>query len=109
MKMTIKLTSSVHWYFSLAMIAFDNIGSKGNSAILLPSFVSSPVCVKAPRAYKSSRARIKVSPGGGSINSNPIKSLIPSDLRTRTTIPRLVLWISGTVFSSNSLAKAHFV
>ena len=44
------LTSSVHEYFSLEMMALDNIGSTGNSAILRPSFVSSPLSFKAPSA-----------------------------------------------------------
>ena len=52
---------------------------------------------------------MRVSPGGGSMNSNPMRSLIPRDFRRRTTIPRFVRWISGTVFSSSSLLKAHLV
>lgn len=43
------------------------------------------------------------------MNSNPIKSLMPRDLSKRTTMPRFVRWISGTVFSSSSLANAHLV
>lgn len=96
-------------YFSLAMIAFDNIGSTGNSAIRRPSFVSSPLSFSAPSAYRSSNARMSVSPGGGSMNSNPIRSLIPRDFSKRTTMPRFVRWISGTVFSSSSFEYAHFV
>ncbi len=72
------------------MIAFDSIGSTGNSAILLPSFVNSPLSFNAPKAYNNSKALISVSPGGGSINSNPIKSLMPNDFKSRTTIPKLV-------------------
>lgn len=102
-------TSSVQEKFSLAMIAFDNIGSTGNSAIRRPSFVSSPLSFSAPNAYNNSNARMRVSPGGGSRNSNPIRSLIPRDLSKRTTMPKFVLWISGTVLASNSFAKAHFV
>jgi hypothetical protein len=102
-------TSSVHSYFSLAMIVFDNMGSTGNSAIRRPSFVSSPRSLSAPRAYSSSSARMSVSPGGGSMNSKPMRSLMPSDLRRSTTEPRFVRWISGTVFSSSSFANAHLV
>lgn len=91
------------------MIAFDNMGSTGNSAIRLPSFVNSPLSFSAPNAYNSSSALISVSPGGGSINSNPIRSLIPSDFSSKTTMPRFVRWISGTVFSSSSFANAHLV
>lgn len=91
------------------MIALLSIGSTGNSAILLPSFVNSPRSFNAPSAYSSSKARISVSPGGGSMNSKPIRSLIPSDLSSRTTMPRFVRWISGTVLASSSLANAHFV
>ena len=80
----------MHWYFSLAMIALDSMGSTGNSAIRRPSFVSSPRSFSAPSAYSSSSARMSVSPGGGSMNSKPIKSLIPNDLSRRTTMPRFV-------------------
>src|SRR5216684_3359708 len=52
---------------------------------------------------------MSVSPGGGSMNSNPMRSLIPSDFNTSTTMPRFVRWISGTVFASNSLLYAHLV
>lgn len=37
------LTSCVHLKLSLLIIAFDNMGSTGNSAILLPSLVNSPL------------------------------------------------------------------
>ena len=92
-------------------MAFDNIGSTGNSAIRLPSFVNSPRSFSAPKfkAYSSSKARMSVSPGGGSKNSNPIRSLISNDFNIRTTIPKLVLCISGTVLASNSFPNAHFV
>ena len=90
-------------------MAFDNIGSTGNSAIRRPSFVNSPRSLRAPKAYKSSKALMSVSPGGGSKNSNPIRSLMPNDFKSRTTIPKFVRWISGTVFASNSFANAHFV
>lgn len=51
------------------MIAFDIIGSTGNSAILRPNFVRSPSSFKAAKAYNYSSARIKVSAGGGSMKS----------------------------------------
>ncbi len=102
-------TSSVQQNSSLARIVLLNIGSTGNSAMRRPIFVNSPRSFKAPSAYSSSSARIKVSPGGGSINSKPIRSLIPRDLRSKTTMPRLVRWISGVVFSSSSLLYAHLV
>lgn len=91
------------------MMALDNIGSTGNSAIRRPSFVSSPLSFSAPNAYKSSNARIRVSPGGGDMNSKPMRSLMPRDFSNRTTMPRFVRWISGTVLASSSFEKAHFV
>ena len=102
-------TSSVQQKSSLARIVLLNIGSTGNSAMRRPIFVNSPRSFKPPSAYSNSSALIKVSPGGGSINSKPIRSLIPRDLRSKTTIPRLVRWISGTVFSSSSLLYVHLV
>ena len=43
------------------------------------------------------------------MNSNPMRSLIPSDFSTSTTVPRFTRWISGTVFASSSLLYAHLV
>ena len=45
---------------------FDKGGSKGNSAIRLPNFVSRPSSSKAFNEYKDSSAAIKVYTGGGS-------------------------------------------
>lgn len=73
------LTSSLHPYISLTIIILDSIGSTGNSAILRPSFVNSPLSLRAPKAYSCSKARISVSAGGGSIKSKLIKSSIPRD------------------------------
>lgn len=103
------LTSSVQTYFSLSIITLLSIGSTGNSVIRLPSFVNSPLSFNAPNAYSNSSARMSVSPGGGSMNSNSIKLLIPRDLSIKTVMPRFVRWISGIVFSSSSFPKAHFV
>ena len=33
------------------------------------------------------------------MDSNPVRSLIPSDFNTSTTVPRFTRWISGTVFA----------
>src|ERR1700729_3382886 len=52
---------------------------------------------------------MSVSVGGGSINSKVIRLLIPKDFSMSTVMPMFVRWISGTVFSSNSFEKAHFV
>ena len=43
------------------------------------------------------------------MKSKCIRSLIPSDLSIRTTFPRFVRWISGTVFASSSFWKLHAV
>lgn len=56
---------SIHLYFSLEINIFDNIGSKGNSAILLPNLVSSIWSFMAPRAYRDLKASYKTSWGGG--------------------------------------------
>lgn len=79
-----------------------NIGSNGNSAILLPNLVNSPLSFNAPSAYNYSNARNNNSCGGGSIKSKLTKSLIPKLFNINTTFPKLVLCISGIVFSSNS-------
>lgn len=102
-------TSSVQRYFSLAIMAFDNMGSTGNSAIRRPSFVNSPLSFNAANAYNNSNALIRVSAGGLSIKSKSIRLLIPRDFNRRTTMPRFVRWISGMVLSSSSFAKAHLV
>jgi hypothetical protein len=44
-------------------------GSRGNSAIFLPTFVSNPSSSNAPKAYNYSIAAIIVYIGGGSIKS----------------------------------------
>ena len=80
-----------------------------NSLILLPSFVSSPLSLRAPSAYSSSKLRRSVSSGGGSMNSNERRSLIPNDFRRRMADPRFVRCISATVSSSSSFAKASLV
>lgn len=80
-------------HFSDARIIFDIIGSTGNSAIRRPSFVSSPLWLSAPSAYSCSRARTRVSWGGGSIKSKWMRSLMPRLFSNKTTFPRLVLWI----------------
>lgn len=95
-------TWSTHLKVSEAITALLIIGSTGNSAILLPSFVRSPSSFNAASAYSYSKARINVSAGGGSIKSKWIRSSIPNDLSIRTTVPRLLLYISGTVVSSSS-------
>lgn len=43
------------------------------------------------------------------MNSKPMRSLIPNDFKSRTTVPKFVRWISGTVFASSSFVYAHFV
>ena len=43
------------------------------------------------------------------MKSKCIRSLIPRDLSIRTTLPRFVRWISGTVFGSSSFWKLHAV
>ncbi|XP_065629546.1 pre-mRNA-splicing factor ATP-dependent RNA helicase DEAH1 [Quercus suber] len=70
---------------SEATIALDSIGSRGNSAIRLPTLVNSPSLFNALRAKSSSRAFNNASDGGGSIKSKFIKSWIPRLLRLRTT------------------------
>jgi hypothetical protein len=95
-------TWSTHLKVSEAITALLIIGSTGNSAILLPSLVRSPSSFNAASAYSYSKARINVSAGGGSIKSKWIRSSIPNDLSIRTTVPRLLLYISGTVVSSSS-------
>lgn len=82
-------------YFSDANIIFAIMGSTGNSAILRPSLVNSPLWLSAPNAYNCSNANTKVSCGGGSRKSKWIRSLIPSDFKSKTTFPKLTLWISG--------------
>lgn len=57
------------------------------------TFVSSPKWFRAPRAYNCSRAKIRVSGGGGSMKSKWIKSLIPRLFKMSTTLPKFVLWI----------------
>lgn len=44
--------------------------------------------------------------GGGSMKSKLMRSLIPSDLSSSTTLPRLVRWISGTDVSSISAGRS---
>jgi hypothetical protein len=105
----IRLTSSVHPNASLWMIALDNCGSTGNSAIRLPNLVNSPLWFNAPSAYRFSNDLINVSAGGGSRKSKLSKSLIPRDFNMRTTLPRLVLWISGIVSAKSSLLYAYLV
>ena len=82
-----------------ASIVLDNMGSTGNSAILRPILVSSPMWLRAPRVYSCSSASTSVSWGGGSMKSKWIRSLIPRDFSSNTTFPKLVLWISGMVVS----------
>jgi hypothetical protein len=115
-------TRTSNCYLSEAMSAFDIIGSTGNSAILRPSwerekqhnlfscipqnvlsiaydnkqhhtFVNSPWWFNAPKAYNCSKAKIRVSAGGGSMKSKWIRSFIPRLFKSNTTFPRFVLWI----------------
>ena len=96
-------------YFSEARIILESMGSTGNSAILRPNFVSSPLWFRAPRAYNCSSASTRVSWGGGSMKSKWMRSLIPKLFNSNTTFPKLVLWISGIVLSSSSFLYAQAV
>jgi hypothetical protein len=53
--------------------------------------------------------RTRVSCGGGSRKSKWMRSLMPRDLRSRTTFPRFTRCISGIGFSSSSCWYAHAV
>jgi hypothetical protein len=85
------IISSEHPKSTDVNVIFDNYGSRGNSAINLPSFVSNPSSSSAPRVYNDSMAAIKVYTGGGSIKSKFIKSLIPIAFSINTVLARLVL------------------
>lgn len=87
------LILSLITHFSDARIILDSMGSTGSSAIRLPNLVNSPRWLSAPKAYSCSRAKTRVSWGGGSMKSKWIKSLIPRLFSNNTTLPRLVLWI----------------
>ncbi len=83
-----------------AMTILASMGSRGNSAMRLPSLVSSPWSFSAPRAYSCSSALKRVSVGGGSMKSKFIRSLMPKDFSISTTFPacaclhiRLLLWL----------------
>jgi len=77
------------------MIIFASIGSSGNSAMRRPSLVSSPRSLRAPKAYSCSRALSKVSVGGGSMKSKPMRSLMPKLLSISTTLPAYQLPLRG--------------
>ena len=84
-------------------------GSRGNSAIFLPTLVSNPSSSNAPKAYNCSIAAIIVYTGGGSMKSKFSRSWIPIAFNSRIVLAKLVLWISGTEVGSISLLKADSV
>ena len=72
-------------------IILDNGGSKGNSDIFRPSFVSNPSSSNAPNVYNYSKAATKLYTGGASIKSKFNRSLIPITFNYKTVLARLVL------------------
>lgn len=106
---TIVIISSEHDKSTEVNSIFESYGSIGNSAISLPSLVSSPSSSKAPKIYSYSIAAIKVWIGGLSMNSKLIKSLIPMAFSNNTVIAKFVLCISGTLTGSISFKNASSV
>ena len=84
-------------------------GSKGNSAIFLPTFVNNPSSSKAPNAYNYSIAAIIVYTGGGSIKSKFNRSCIPIAFNNKIVFAKLVLYISGTEVGNISVLNAYSV
>lgn len=109
------LKESVTSYFYSITILL-NLGSIGNSAILLPSLVNSPSLPRAPSAYNNSRALISVSAGGASMKSKWMRSWMSEmwadwlkitikDQRVTTAITATVILIPVQVFVGRSEAS----
>lgn len=62
----------------------------------------SPVLSRAPRIQSWYMELSMLSSGGGSMKWKRSKSCTPRDFKSRTTLARLVLWISGMVVVSIS-------
>mmetsp|Transcript_24293 Transcript_24293/g.76458 ORF Transcript_24293/g.76458 Transcript_24293/m.76458 type:complete len:208 (-) Transcript_24293:971-1594(-) len=100
--LTMVNTSLEHPSSSPTMSILARAGSRGNSTILFPMGVSAPVLSSAPRIQSWYMLLRMLSCGGGSMKSNSSRFSMPRDLSSSTTLPRLVRWISGTVFCSIS-------
>ena len=89
---TIVRISSAHPKSTEAMSIFDIGGSRGNSAIFLPSLVNNPSSSKAFKLYNCSRAVTKVCAGGGSMKSKPPgpRSFIPIAFKVKHVMPKFV-------------------
>ena len=70
---------------------FPSGGSRGNSAIFIPNFVSKPSSSKAPKLYNYSKAAIIDWTGGGSMKSKFNRSFIPIAFNSKIVFAKLVL------------------
>lgn len=68
-----------------------------------------PVLSKAPKIQSWYMELSMLSSGGGSMKWKRSKSWTPRDFNSRTTLAKLVLWISGMVVVSISFLKALWV
>lgn len=84
-------------------------GSNGYSTIFLPNSVRFPVLSKAPKIQSWYIEFSIVSYGGGSIKSNSSKLSTLRDFKSSTTLDKLVLYISGILFSNISLLNTESV
>lgn len=101
-KATTDKISLEHLYVGEFKSTFESYGSRGNSAIIEPTFVNSPLSSKASKSLNNYKALIKVSGAGGSIKSKCTKSLIPNFNKVNTTPAKFDLKISGYVSSISS-------
>lgn len=83
--------SSAHSKSTAVSSILPKGGSKGNSAIFIPTLVSNPSSSKAPKVNNCSKDEIKVYTGGGSMKSKFKRSFIPIAFNNSTVLAKLVL------------------
>eukprot|EP00835_Amoeboradix_gromovi_P004982 NODE_428_length_8761_cov_0.779612.p6 type:complete len:124 gc:universal NODE_428_length_8761_cov_0.779612:4605-4234(-) len=96
---TILQTSSLHSKLVLFNKTFAILGSKGNSAILLPSLVSNSLESNAFKDCSNSIDFCIEFSGGVSIKGNDAIWSTPSDFSNRQTLAKFILFISGVACS----------